>query len=92
MVSNRDMMKLELCFKLFILVVKFKVVEIVHMVQIKVVGVQGWNCLQPVQVVRGEVALEAAPELSQFQKRFLTKMFPTNKNAQTCKLCLLWQR
>ena len=56
------MMKLELCFRLLILVVKFKVVEIVHMVQIKVVTVQGWNCLQPVQVVRGEVALEAAPE------------------------------
>ena len=27
------------------------------------------------QVVRGEVALEAAPELSQFQKRFLKKCF-----------------
>ena len=67
MVSDRDMMKLELC----VWVVKFKVVEIVHMVQIKVVTVQGWNCLQPVQVVGGEVALEAAPELSQFQKRFL---------------------
>ena len=47
---------------MFILVAKFKVVEIVHMVQIKVVTVQGWNCLQPVQVVRGEVALEAAPK------------------------------
>ena len=62
MVSNRDMMKLELCFWLFILLAKFKVVEIVHMVQIKVVTGEGWNCLQPVQVVRGEVALEAAPK------------------------------
>ena len=47
---------------MYLLLVKFKVVEIVHMVQIKVVMVQGWNCLQPVQVVGGEVALEAAPE------------------------------
>ena len=62
MVSDRDVIKFELCFRLFILVVKFKVAEIVHMVQIKVVAVEGWNCLQPVQVVRGEVALEAAPE------------------------------
>ena len=60
---------------MFILVAKFKVVEIVHMVQIKVVTVEGWNCLPPVQVVRGEVALEAAPELSkQFQKKFLTNV------------------
>ena len=49
--------------------VKFKVVEIVHMVQIEVVTVEGWNCFQPVQVVGGEVALEAAPELSKFHKR-----------------------
>ena len=62
MVPDRDKMKLELCFRLFILVVKFKVVKIVHMVQVEVVTVEGWNCLQPVQVVRGEVALEAAPE------------------------------